>query len=113
MSGAVRNTSSFSSSSSYMVPEPTPPQTSSFSFQDPSMASSSPASTTIPLMPVSEKLVRGNHTVWKVQVVAALRGAQLYGFLDGTSIKPAEQIKAKVGSDEEDVPNPTFVVWKA
>jgi hypothetical protein len=31
----------------------------------------------------------------------------------GTSIKPTEQIKAKVGSDEEDVPNPAFVVWKA
>jgi hypothetical protein len=77
------------------------------------MASSSPALTAIPLMPISEKLVCGNHTVWKAQVVAALRGAQLYGFLDGTSIKPAEQIKAKVGSAEEDVPNPAFVVWKA
>jgi hypothetical protein len=60
-------------------------------------------------MPVSEKLAHGNHTVWKAQVVAALRGAQLYGFLDETSIKPAEQIKAKVGSVEEDVPNPAFV----
>jgi hypothetical protein len=37
----------------------------------------------------------------------------MYGFLDETSIKPAEQIKAKVGSTEEDVPNPAFVVWKA
>jgi hypothetical protein len=64
-------------------------------------------------MPVSEKLARGNHTVWKVQVVTALRGAQLYGFLDGTSIESAEQIKAKVGSAEEDVPNPTLMVWKA
>jgi hypothetical protein len=73
---------------------------------------SSPAPTAIPLMPVSEKLVRDNHTVWKAQVVAALRGAQLYGFLDGTSIKPAEQIKANVGSVEEDVLNPSFVVWK-
>jgi hypothetical protein len=77
------------------------------------MVSSSPAPMVIPLMPVLEKLARGNHTVWKAQVVAALRGAQLYGFLDGTSIKPAEQIKAKVGSGEEDVPNPAFVVWKA
>jgi hypothetical protein len=74
---------------------------------------SSPAPTVIPLMSVSEKLARGNHTVWKAQVVAVLWGAQLYGFLDGTSIKPAEQIKAKVGSTEEDVPNPAFVVWKA
>jgi hypothetical protein len=77
------------------------------------MASSSPTPTAIPLMPVSEKLAHGNHTIWKAQVVAALQGAQLYGFLDGTSIKPAAQIKAKVGSDEEDVPNPAFVVWKA
>jgi hypothetical protein len=53
------------------------------------MTFSSPALTDIPLMPVSEKLARGNHTVWKTQVVAALRGAQLYGFLDGTSIVPA------------------------
>jgi hypothetical protein len=66
----------------------------------------------IPLIPVFEKLTRGNHTVWKAQVVAALRGAQLYGFLDGTSVAPAKQIKAKVGSDAEDVPNPTFLVWK-
>jgi hypothetical protein len=77
------------------------------------MASSSPAPTVIPLIPVSEKPVRGNHTVWKAQVVAALWDAQLYDFLDGTSIKPAEQIEANVGSDEEDVPNPAFVVWKA
>jgi hypothetical protein len=77
------------------------------------MASSSPTPTAIPLMPVSEKLARGNHTIWKAQVVAALQGVQLYGFLDGTSIKPAAQIKAKVGSDEEDVPNPAFMVWKA
>jgi hypothetical protein len=77
------------------------------------MTSSNPAPTAIPLMPISEKLTRGNHTVWKAQMVAALRGAQLYGFLDETSIKSAEQIKAKVGYDEEDVPNPAFVVWKA
>jgi hypothetical protein len=66
----------------------------------------------IPLMPVFKKLTRGNHTVWKAQVVAALRSAQLYGFLDGTSVALAKQIKAKVGSDVEDVPNPTFLVWK-
>jgi hypothetical protein len=64
-------------------------------------------------MPVSKKLARGNHTVWKAQVVTALRGAQLYSFLDGTSIAPAAQIKANVGSDEENVPNFAFVVWKA
>jgi hypothetical protein len=73
------------------------------------MASSSPAPTVIP-MPISEKLACGNHTVWKAQVIATLRGTQLYGFLDETSIKTVEQIKAKVGSVEEDVLNPAFVV---
>jgi hypothetical protein len=46
-------------------------------------------------------------------VVVALRGAQLYGFLDGTSIASAKQFKAKVDSDTEDIPNPAFVMWKA
>jgi hypothetical protein len=48
------------------------------------MAASASNSTTISLMPVSEKLICTNHTVWKAQVLATLRGAQLTGFLDGT-----------------------------
>jgi hypothetical protein len=54
------------------------------------MAASASNSTTISLMPVSEKLIRTNHTVWKAQVLAVLRGAQLTGFLDGT-IKASEK----------------------
>jgi hypothetical protein len=33
---------------------------------------SSSNSTIITLMPISEKLVRGNHIVWKAQILAAL-----------------------------------------
>jgi hypothetical protein len=77
------------------------------------MASSSSVPTTITLMPVSEKLVRTNYTIEKAQVLAALCGAQLFGFLDGTAIAPAEKITTKVGAAEEEVPNPAFGVWKA
>jgi hypothetical protein len=57
------------------------------------MAASSTSMTTINLMPVFEKLMRGNHTLWKEKVLAVLRGAQLAGFLDGTNPVPAEKIK--------------------
>jgi hypothetical protein len=49
------------------------------------MVTSSLASMTISLMPVSEKLVRTNHTLWKAQVLAM----QLAGFLDRTIKAPA------------------------
>jgi hypothetical protein len=45
-----------------------------------------------------------------------LRGAQLTGFLDGTNKVPAEKLKIKKGTTEEeeqDVPNPVFDMWKA
>jgi hypothetical protein len=38
------------------------------------MATSSFAATAINLMPVSEMLVRSNHTLWKAQVLTTLRG---------------------------------------
>jgi hypothetical protein len=74
--------------------------------------------TTITLMPVLEKLVRSNHTVWKAQVLAVLWGAQLVGFLDGTNQAPAEKIKIKMAKEAteekiEDVPNPAYAAWKA
>jgi hypothetical protein len=81
------------------------------------MATSSSTMTTINLMPVYEKLSRDNHVLWKAQVLAVLRGAQLAGFLDGTNKAPAETIviKSQKESDEDtqEVSNPTFALWKA
>jgi hypothetical protein len=81
------------------------------------MAASSSTSTTINLMPVSEKLLCSNHTLWKAQVLTALRGAQLVGFLDGTNTAPTEKlsVKAQKGTDgdSEEVPNPDYETWKA
>jgi hypothetical protein len=51
--------------------------------------------TAINLMPISEKLVCGNHTQWKAQILVILRGAQLADFLNGTNKAPTLKIKAQ------------------
>jgi hypothetical protein len=74
------------------------------------MATSSSTMTTINLMPVGDVL-------WKAQVLAVLRGAQLTGFLDGINKAPAEKIVIKSqkesNEDTQEVPNPAFALWKA
>jgi glutathionylspermidine synthase len=81
------------------------------------MATSSSTMTTINLMPVGEKLSRGNHVLWKAQVLAVLRGAQLTSFLDGTNKAPTEKIVIKSqkesNEDTQEVPNLAFALWKA
>jgi hypothetical protein len=79
------------------------------------MSSSSSTLTAMNLMLVSKKLMRGNHTLWKAQVLAVLHGAQLAGFIEGTNPAPPEKIKVKArkGEDLEEVPNPAFELWKA
>jgi glutathionylspermidine synthase len=81
------------------------------------MAISSSTMTTINLMPIGEKLSHGNHVLWKAQVLAVLRGAQLASFLDGTNKAPAEKIVIKSqkesNEDTQEVPNPAFALWKA
>jgi hypothetical protein len=39
--------------------------------------------------PISEKLNRNIFLLWKVQVVPIVRGARLFGYLDGTVSEPA------------------------
>jgi hypothetical protein len=76
------------------------------------MVTSNSTMTAINLMPISEKLVCANHTLWKAQILAC-------GFLDGTNKAPATTIKIKTfiekGTTEniEEVPNPAFDLWKA
>jgi hypothetical protein len=81
----------------------------------PTMSSSSSTPAAMNLMPVSEKLVRGNHTLWKAQVLAVLCGAQLARFIEGTNATPPEKIKVKAqkGEDLEEVTNPAFELLKA
>jgi hypothetical protein len=80
------------------------------------MAASSSAMTTINLMSISEKLVCSNYVIWKAQVLAVLRSAQLVGFLNGSSKAPVDKIKIKsqkgTEADFEEVLNPAYEAWK-
>ena len=42
--------------------------------------------------PVTERLTKTNYPLWKLQVLPALRGAQLIGYVDGTVQAPAIEI---------------------
>jgi hypothetical protein len=75
------------------------------------MASSS---STLVLQPVSEKLSKNNHSLWKAQVRAAIRGARLLGFITGKNKAPAAEIII-IGADgkEEKKLNPALEDWDA
>ncbi|WVZ68483.1 hypothetical protein U9M48_017417 [Paspalum notatum var. saurae] len=77
------------------------------------MASSSSTGSTPALQLVTEKLSRNNFPLWKAQVLAVLRGAQMAGFLDGTNKAPPMTIKAMINDKEKEIPNPEFAVWTA
>ena len=66
--------------------------------------------------PVTEKLTRNNFREWRAQILSALRGAQLAGYLDGTIDKPAATVTkagTKEGEPAELVANPAHAQWVA
>ncbi|CAO2175838.1 unnamed protein product [Urochloa humidicola] len=62
-------------------------------------------------LPVSEKLNKSNLTLWKLQVLPAIRGAQLEGFLDGTEVPPPKQIVDTINSKDVKRVNPEYSRW--
>ncbi|XP_071676767.1 uncharacterized protein [Lolium perenne] len=63
---------------------------------------------------ISEKLTRDNFLLWQTQVLPEIRGAQLFGFLDGSSAEPEKMIKAKDSDGVEvTIPNPEHTRWVA
>jgi hypothetical protein len=73
-----------------------------FSLDPPPMATSSDAATMLPLSllpPVTEKLTRGNYSMWLAQVSANLQGAQLWDFTKPTSTPPPELLPATTTTD--------------
>ena len=60
--------------------------------------------------PVTEKLTKTNYTLWKLQVLPAIRGAQLTGLIDGSKAAPAMEIE---GTDKAKEPNPAYATWLA
>lgn len=80
------------------------------------MASSSSAGFNLnPLfgLSVSEKLSKNNFALWEAQVLAALRGARLEGFITGSKVEPSKEIDGKVDGKEAKVSNPAYEEWVA
>ena len=65
-------------------------------------------------MPVAEKLTRENFLLWRAQVLPAIRGAQLVGFLEGTiPTSPATIEVAKEDNIVSILANPAYATWIA
>lgn len=78
------------------------------------MASSSSSSSIFPFaVPVTEKLSRSNHTLWKAQILPTMRGALMMGYLDGTTRAPPKEIEAKQDEKIVKIPNQDYIQWMA
>ena len=76
------------------------------------MASSSAAAAPNLGPPPTMKLSRENYTLWKAQVLPAIRGARLMGLLDGKEAAPSETLPS-ADKDKSPQPNPEFDAWVA
>jgi hypothetical protein len=75
------------------------------------MASSSSTPIINPLtdQTIFKKLTKNNHALWKMQVLAIIRGVNLEGYLTGDTLPPASTIRILKNPDdkeETDGPNP-------
>ena len=69
------------------------------------MASSSSTAAPYALIPIAEKLHRGNYLVWRAQALATIRGARLIDHLNPDHPFPEPKLVDKDGKPT-DVPNP-------
>jgi hypothetical protein len=65
------------------------------------------------LQPTTEKLGKNNHTTWRVQVLATLRGARLDGYVTGKKKASATELEEKQGDQKVMVANPEYEDWLA
>jgi hypothetical protein len=74
------------------------------------MSSSSSSSTsTYPFdFSAIEKLRRGNFILWQAQVLPAIKGTCLIGYLDGSIEAPKKDIAVKKGDKDITKPNPDY-----
>ncbi|CAA0836591.1 Unknown protein [Striga hermonthica] len=80
------------------------------------MTTPSSSATTIaaPLsLPITEKLHKGNFPLWKAQVMPAIRGAQLEGFIFGTEPAPPKEVDIIVDSKPVKKINEEYAKWIA
>ncbi|XP_073351755.1 uncharacterized protein [Aegilops tauschii subsp. strangulata] len=75
----------------------------------------SSTSTTVALnlgAPPTEKLTKTNYILWKAQVMAGLRGAQVTGLLDGTDAAPPKTVQQQQADKTVAMaPNPLYAQW--
>jgi hypothetical protein len=57
----------------------------------------------------SEKLTKGNHALWKAQILAVVRGARLEDHLTGATKAPAQ----KITQGDKEIDNPLYGQWIA
>jgi hypothetical protein len=57
--------------------------------------------------PISEKLTKSNHAIWKAHIMAVLRGARLEGYLTG----PIKASQEKIQGKETMISNPYYEEW--
>jgi hypothetical protein len=61
--------------------------------------------------PVTEKLTRNNHALWKAQVLSALQGAQVAHLIDPETPLPDKTISQEVDKKTVQVLNPEYALW--
>jgi hypothetical protein len=79
-----------------------------------SFGSSSSTSVAALNITLSEKLKRDNFLLWQTQVLPEIRGAQLFGYLDGSIPELVKELETndKDGAAVK-IPNPEYVRWVA
>jgi hypothetical protein len=72
------------------------------------------ATTTIPSIPINEKLTKMNHPLWCAYVLPAICTPQYEGLLTGTDIVSSKQVVVtNVDKSTTSTDNPTYFVWVA
>jgi hypothetical protein len=78
------------------------------------MANSAITANIMAMQPISDKLTKQNHAMWKAQVLAAVRGLRLEGFLTDRIAAPVTEIDGKDDNGKPaKVANPTYEAWVA
>ena len=60
---------------------------------------------------VTEKLSRTNYVLWRTQIIPQLRGAGVFGYVDGTQPEPAKLLVTTKDNKETSTPNPLHPIW--
>ena len=75
------------------------------------MASSGSSNSTLSGQ-ITERLTRTNYVLWRTQITPQLRGAGVFGYVDGSTAEPAKLVVSKdKDGKEETIPNPLHAVW--